>query len=277
MATKYSKGRIYKLDPAVLQSDPQQPRKFLDPIGINEMAATMIKLGVLEPILFRQDEAESLIIVAGERRVAAAKKAGLATIPSLFVDDNHWEISLVENLLRQDLTPIEESEAVALLMKERDYNQLQLGDMLGKSQPAVAQILSLNNLPDTVKDQCRSNPNIPRTTLVEIAKNKTAKGMETAFSKEMARRQAQEAAGTQKVKAARSSKEQAMIKQIDGLNGKMANLQLDGWGETDRQDMAMVLRDIRDTTARLLQSLGESVSEEGEEPVPETVNRPNLA
>ncbi|HEY5497653.1 MAG TPA: ParB/RepB/Spo0J family partition protein, partial [Syntrophales bacterium] len=256
MAVKFSKGRIYKLDPAVLQSDPQQPRKFLDPIGINEMAATMIKLGVLEPILFRQDEVESLIIVAGERRVAAAKKAGLATIPSLFVDKDHREISLVENLLRQDLTPIEESEAMAVLMKERNYNQLQLGDMLGKSQPAVAQILSLNNLPETVKGQCRSNPNIPRSLLLEVVKNKTAKGMETAYNKEIAKRQAKEAAGTQKVKAARSSSEQAMIKQIDGLNGKMANLQLEGWGESDRQDITVVLRDIRGTAARLLQSLG---------------------
>lgn len=276
MAVKFSKGRIYKLDPAALQSDPQQPRKFMDPIGINETAATMAKLGVLEPILFRQDEAENLIIVAGERRVAAAKKTGLATIPSLFVDDNHWEISLVENLLRQDLTPIEESEAVALLMKERDYNQLQLGDMLGKSQPAVAQILSLNNLPDTVKDQCRSNPNIPRSLLLEVVKNKTAKGMETAYNKEIAKRHAKEQ-GAQKLKMARSSKEQTMIKQIDGLNGRLANLQLEGWGESDRQDITVVLRDIRGTAARLLQSLGEEVGEGEEGSEPETANRPELA
>jgi len=276
MAVKYSKGRIYKLDPAVLQTDPQQPRKFLDPIGINEMAATMIKLGVLEPILFRQDEVENLFVVAGERRVAAAKKAGLPTIPSLYVDANHREISLVENLLRQDLTPIEESEAMAVLMQERSYNQLQLGDMLGKSQPAVAQILSLNNLPETVKSQCRSNPNIPRSLLLEVVKNKTAKGMETAYNKEIAKRQAQEL-GTQKVKTARSTKEQAMINQVVSLNGKMADLQLDGWGESDRQDMAVVLRDMRGTTTRLLQSLGENVDEEREEPVPEESNRPNLA
>ena len=276
MTVKYSKGRIYKLDPAILKTDPQQPRKFLDPIGINEMAATMIKLGVLEPILFRQDEVETLFVVAGERRVAAAKKAGLATIPSLYVDANHREISLVENLLRQDLTPIEESEAMGALMQERNYNQIQLGEMLGKSQPAVAQILSLNNLPTSVKDQCRSNPNIPRSLLLEVVKSKTAKGMETAYNKEIAKRQAQEL-GTQKVKTARSTKEQAMIKQVVSLNGKMADLQLEGWGESDRQDMTVVLRDIRGTAARLLQSLGENVSEEGEEPVPEESNRPNLA
>ena len=276
MTVKYSKGRIYKLDPAILKTDPQQPRKFLDPIGINEMAATMIKLGVLEPILFRQDEVETLFVVAGERRVAAAKKAGLATIPSLYVDANHREISLVENLLRQDLTPIEESEAMGALMQERNYNQIQLGEMLGKSQPAVAQILSLNNLPTSVKDQCRSNPNIPRSLLLEVVKSKTAKGMETAYNKEIAKRQAQEL-GTQKVKTARSTKEQAMIKQIEGLNGKMANLQMEGWGETDRQDMAVVLRDMRGTTTRLLQSLGENVGEEGGEAVTEESSHPSLA
>lgn len=100
MATTYLKGRIYKLDVNSLQADPLQPRRYLDPGALNELAASIQKHGVLQPILFRQDDLAALFVVAGERRLAASKQVGLATIPSLYVDGKHREISLIENILR---------------------------------------------------------------------------------------------------------------------------------------------------------------------------------
>ena len=77
---------------------------------------------MLQPILLRVDAEENLIIVAGERRVTAAKAAGLVTVPAVYIDDaNYAEVALVENLLRQDLTAVEEAEALQRLMIDQSY------------------------------------------------------------------------------------------------------------------------------------------------------------
>ncbi len=264
MATTFTKGKIYKINPADLLSDPQQPRTFIDPIGLEELAASIRKHGVLEPILFRQDEEGKLFVVAGERRAAAVKIAGLATIPGIYVNSDYREISLVENLLRVDLTPIEEAEALETLMKEKGYSQYNLSDMIGKSQPAIAQIVSLNRLPADVRERCRSNPNIPRSALLEVVKCKTEQRMLNAFNKMIAQRiAAEQSAG--KPGPVRLSKAQAMIKQVDALNGRLVDLPVSEWEEVDRQDFAQALRNIRVTARDLLVAIDPgSMEGEGE-------------
>jgi ParB family chromosome partitioning protein len=120
----YEKGQFYQLELALLQADPNQPRKYLDPQALEDLAASIAQHGVLSPILFRlapagqAPEAHTgasdppLFVVAGERRCEAAKKAGLAEVPAILVEGRHGEIALVENLLRQDLTAVEEAEAL---------------------------------------------------------------------------------------------------------------------------------------------------------------------
>ncbi len=278
MATTFTKGRIYKLNPADLLSDPKQARKFMDANNLQELAASIRKHGVLEPILFRQEEESKLFIVAGERRTAAVKMIGLATIPSIYVDGDHREISLVENLLRVDLTPIEEAEAMEALMQEKGYSQYNLSDMIGRSQPAIAQIVSLNRLPADVKDQCRTNPNIPRSALLEVVKSKTEQRMRNAFQKMMARRAAAEA-GTTKTGTIRLSKVASLIKQVNGLNERLVDLPVSEWQEEERQDFAITLRDIRRTTGDLLAAIDPGSVEAGEGEAGESESPPskNLA
>jgi ParB family chromosome partitioning protein len=109
--TSYKKGKLYDINLSDLQPDPNQPRKSIDAQGLEDMTASVGKLGVIQPIIFRTAADGSLITVAGERRVAAARNAGLATIPAIYIaDGNYAEVALVENLLRQDLTSIEEAE-----------------------------------------------------------------------------------------------------------------------------------------------------------------------
>ena len=79
----YEKGKLYELSPNDLQADPAQPRKVIDAVGLEDITASIAKLGVLQPILFRADAEGKLVIVAGERRVTAAKAAGLATVPAV--------------------------------------------------------------------------------------------------------------------------------------------------------------------------------------------------
>ena len=221
MATTYTKGRIYKLAIEQLHSDPEQPRTFMDAALLAELETSIRQHGILQPILFRQDEAAKLIIVAGERRVAAAGKIGLTTVPGIYVTGNHQEIALIENLLRVNLTPVEEAEALDRIMKNHGYSQGQLSEMIGKTQPMISQIISLNRLPEDIKSQCRTNPNIPRYLLTEIARKSSEDAMRKAFAKYMAKEAQAQAPKTPG--PARQRSQLVLIQQIDRLNGRLAN------------------------------------------------------
>ncbi|MBA4349530.1 MAG: hypothetical protein C0415_06040 [Thermodesulfovibrio sp.] len=139
----YEKGQLYTIPLSDLHPDPNQPRKYMDQTALEELTASIKQHGVLEPILFRQDTEGALYIVAGERRFAASQNAGLTTIPAIFVEGNHAEIALVENLLRQDLTAVEEAEGLQALMTEQNYTQEQLAAVMGKPRTTIGDSLSL--------------------------------------------------------------------------------------------------------------------------------------
>ena len=86
MAT-YEKNQLYMVPLAELQPDPTQPRKYMDPVALEELTASVSQMGIIQPVVCRQDQATGLVYtVAGERRCAAARKAGLATVPAVFID-----------------------------------------------------------------------------------------------------------------------------------------------------------------------------------------------
>jgi len=270
MATTYVKGKIYKLELATLQTDPNQARKYIDPNSLNEMKVSLQEHGVLQPILFRQDEQAALVIVAGERRVAAAKGIGMTTIPGLYKPDNHQEVSLTENLLRENLTPVEEAEALAAVMKEKGYNQQQLSEKIGKSQPIISQTLSINNLPEDIRSACRTNPNIPKTVLMDIAKLKSEQAMLNKFKKYMAK--GNKPATTDR--PPQLSKAAAFIGRSNNLHEEIVNLAWQDWTDEEKEDLANRMRDLHQGADDLLQAMGEPV-DEGE---PSTgTNRPELA
>ncbi len=165
MAT-YAPNQLHAVPLAELQPDPTQPRKYLDPLALEELTASVGQVRIIEPIVCRQDPQTGLVyVVAGERRCAAARKAGLASVPAVFIEgDNYAEIALVENLLRQDLNPIEEAEALKRLMDEHAYQQDELARIIGKSPATISLSLSLNKLPKEIRDECRKDPTVPRTS-----------------------------------------------------------------------------------------------------------------
>ncbi|MBA4319034.1 MAG: hypothetical protein C0412_11605 [Flavobacterium sp.] len=108
----YKTRKLYQLDIALLKPDQNQPRKYFDETAINELTESIKQLGVLQPVIFRVDENNNPILVAGERRFMASQKAGLSKIPAIYIDGKADEIAIVENLLRMDLTALEEAEAL---------------------------------------------------------------------------------------------------------------------------------------------------------------------
>jgi ParB/RepB/Spo0J family partition protein len=102
----YEKGKLYDLNLADVQPDPDQPRKYFDEQALSELKSSIEKHGVLQPVLVRQGAEGGLLLVSGERRYQAAKLARISSIPAVFIDGEPTEISIVENLLRENLTAI---------------------------------------------------------------------------------------------------------------------------------------------------------------------------
>jgi ParB family chromosome partitioning protein len=182
-AVTYEKGKLYDLNIADVQPDPEQPRKYFDEQALAELKASIEKHGVLQPVLVRQSADGTLLLVSGERRYQASKLAGCQTIPAVFTDGDPTEISIVENLLRENLTAIEEAEAIDRLKTQHNYQLSDLSAALGKSDSTLSEILSLNKLPDDVKNDCRNDPKTARGILVEIAKKKDQATMSALYTK----------------------------------------------------------------------------------------------
>ena len=137
-----------------IRPNPYQPRKEFDQNGLQELADSIKENGVFQPILVRKS-LSGYELVAGERRLRAAKLAGSKEIPVIikeFNDKEMMEISLLENIQRKDLTPIEEANAYNQLIQKLNYTQDQLAKRLGKSRANVTNLLRLLTLPSEVQD-----------------------------------------------------------------------------------------------------------------------------
>lgn len=175
LADDYTEGSLYKIPLASISADPNQPRKHFDKKKLDELAESIISKGVLQPILIRKNDnpavATEFIIVAGERRFRASKLIGLEIIPAIYTTGDPEEIALIENLQRDDLKPIEEAEAYQKIIESHGYTQEQLSVVMGKARTTITEFLTLNKLPEEIKEDCRTF-DISKIALLEIAKRK---------------------------------------------------------------------------------------------------------
>ncbi|MBI4798256.1 MAG: ParB/RepB/Spo0J family partition protein [Desulfarculus sp.] len=162
-------GRFLEIDPARIAANPQQPRRHFDQEALQALAASIGEHGLLEPLLVRV-EGGQVVLVAGERRLRAARLAGLTRVPCTVTAGDPAILALIENLHRRDLTPLEEAEAYARLQQERGLSLGQLAKVAGKAKSTVSEILSLAKLAG-VKELVAANPDkFPQRVLVELAK-----------------------------------------------------------------------------------------------------------
>ena len=143
-------------DISLLEIDPntEQPRREFDKVALEQLADSIRQAGVLSPILVVEN-ADRYRIVAGERRFRAARLAGLETLPCIvrtMTDIEQMEAALIENLQREDLNAIEAATAIRGLMQECGYTQEEAAKRLGKSRPAVANLLRLLSLPNPIME-----------------------------------------------------------------------------------------------------------------------------
>ncbi|MBW2186724.1 MAG: ParB/RepB/Spo0J family partition protein [Deltaproteobacteria bacterium] len=179
----YKQDKLYEVPLELLRPDPNQPRKHFAEGALDELKETIQSHGILQPVLFTLTSDQSLILISGERRYRAAKLAELKTIPAIFKQHASLEIAIIENIIRENLSPIEESEAIQRLIDEKICRQKDLPSKLGKAKSTISEILSLNRLPEEIKDECRSNNLVPRGILVEVAKKRKPQTMVALYNK----------------------------------------------------------------------------------------------
>jgi len=168
-------GRLISIE--LLDPNPNQPRQVMG--DLSELMASVSEKGVIEPLIVRQRGGRYQII-AGERRYHAAVQVGLRDVPVVVreVDDAEvLELALVENLQRKDLTAFEEAEALHQLAQKCDYTHEDMARKLGKSRTAITESLSLNNMPDEVRNLCRLADITSKSTLLQIVRQADPKKM----------------------------------------------------------------------------------------------------
>jgi ParB family transcriptional regulator, chromosome partitioning protein len=161
-------GRLVKIDE--IDPNPNQPRQVMG--DLSELMASIAEKGIIEPIIVRQ-RGGRFQIVAGERRYQAAVQIGLRDVPIVIReadDDEVIEIALIENIQRKDLTPFEESEALQALASRCGYTHEDMARRLGKSRTSITESLSLNNMPDEVKNLCRLADITSKSLLLEVVR-----------------------------------------------------------------------------------------------------------
>jgi ParB family transcriptional regulator, chromosome partitioning protein len=140
---------------AEIRPNPHQPRRYFDDARLAELADSIKQQGILQPLIVRKAE-QGYELVIGERRLRAAQKAGLDRVPVIIkevTDAESMEMALVENIQREELTPIEEALAYRQLMEELRLTQEEVASRVGKSRPVITNLLRVLTLPDEIKEE----------------------------------------------------------------------------------------------------------------------------
>ena len=189
---------IQSIEVALIQPHPEQPRRHFDDGALAELADSIGKRGVIQPIIVRP-HGGGFQIVAGERRWRAAQRAQLHRIPAIvrdFDEAETLEIALVENIQREDLNPIEEAEAYRKLIADFNHSQEALGRLVGKSRSHIANLIRLLDLPASVQQQVveqklsmgHARALIGAPDCESLARNVEAKGLSVRDTEELVRR-----------------------------------------------------------------------------------------
>jgi len=140
----------------LLHPNPEQPRRHFDRTALAELAESIARHGVLQPLLVSEDGANGYVVIAGERRWRAAQAAGLKTVPAVIRERlgarDELALALVENLQRRDLSPLEEARAFEHLRSEHGLSQAEIADQVGMDRSTVANSLRLLRLPEEIQE-----------------------------------------------------------------------------------------------------------------------------
>lgn len=148
-------GELRELPVGLIKPNPNQPRTHFDQDALDALAASIEARGVIQPLLVRPLHDGSYELVAGERRWRASQQAGLEKVPAVVrsaEQAERLEVALIENMVREDLNPVEEARACAALVDELGLSKEKLAKRVGRSRPAISNLIRILTLPDDVLD-----------------------------------------------------------------------------------------------------------------------------
>ena len=151
-------GRVADLDVEAIRPNPYQPRKDFDETALDELAASVSQLGIIQPLTVRSLGDGKYELISGERRLRASRRAGLKRVPAYVREadtEEMLEMAIVENVQREDLNPVEVALGYQRLMEEVELTQEQVAEKVGKSRPTIANALRLLRLPPRVQASLR--------------------------------------------------------------------------------------------------------------------------
>lgn len=241
-----------------IEPNREQPRKEFDSEALSELADSISQHGVLQPLLLRPLLTGGYRIVAGERRWRAARMAGLTEVPAVIremTDAEEMLFALIENLQREDLTPLEEARGYRTLIETQDFTQEEVSQAVGKSRPAITNALRLLNLPEDIQ-QMLENGKITAGHARTLLSFKTEEGMRLGAKKAkegasvreleaLAKRLNEEKEGPVKAPRKNQYYEEAQLAVGEYLNRKVkvagskkkGTLQIEFYGEEDLQNL----------------------------------------
>ncbi len=248
----YRLKKLYELPLEKIQTYSSQPRRYFDAQKLENLAESIRDKGILQPVLFRVKDGIP-ILVAGERRLRAAQLAGLQKIPALLVEGETSVISLIENIQREDLNPIEEAEALERLIQEQHYKIKDLVLLLGKAKSTISEIRKLNELPDEIKDECRNGNLLSRNVLVEIAKQPTQEIMLQLFRQIKAEGlKSNQVRALTRTRAGKRDATSVALKKISEIQKSFQKLKLNEMKEEKKESFRHELVNLRDKIDEVL-------------------------
>lgn len=153
-----SDGKVYQVDVNQIFPNPHQPRRYFDEDALNDLANSIREFGIIQPLVITRVDKngqEAYQLIAGERRLLAAKKVGLRTVPAVIksvgADKERLELAIIENIQRENLNPLEAARSYARLQDEFGYTQREIASRMGKSRETIANNLRLLNLPTEIQ------------------------------------------------------------------------------------------------------------------------------
>ena len=243
---------------ADIEPNRDQPRKEFDSAALAELADSIAQHGVLQPLLLRPMLTGGYRIVAGERRWRAARMAGLTEVPAVIremTDSEEMLFALIENLQREDLTPLEEARGYRTLIEAQDLTQEEVSQAVGKSRPSITNALRLLNLPEDIQEMlergeitaghARTLLSFPTEEGMRLGAQKAREGASVRELEAMAKRMAQQGEAPSKAPRKNRYFEEAQLAVGGYLNRKVkvagnqkkGTLQIEFYGEEDLQNL----------------------------------------
>lgn len=224
-------GGLLELETAAIRPNPHQPRRRFDETALEALAESIRTTGLVQPVVVRPLPAGGYELIAGERRWQAAVRAGVERVPALIRDAGErerLELALVENVVREDLNPMELARAVATLVEDFGQTHAEVAVTLGRSRPAVSNLLRLLELPEVVQElveQGALSEGHGRAVLMadgararrEVAERAAADGLSVRQTEELARGGGRKPSGARRLAAEPSSVAERAVDVLYGV------------------------------------------------------------